>query len=1571
MISANPDQVHLVNPITGAETVINLGLKPLSLSVSPDGTHAAVGHDGWISYVNLAVGYVEKNLGVSVTANALILTGTGNIWVPPGTNVNVITGIQTPSGYFGIGVVKAALHPNGNWVYYTHGYSPNDVIKGDLSSGVFQYLYDSRYHGDFPVCGGIFYSVDGARLLTGCGTLFRTTASSSDDITYNGALSAAPNLIAMADSAITGRFVVIPGAASYPSTTTDTELQFYDNQYLTLLGRVPLPKYTSGPVTAPWRGRHVFYSPDATRLYVVLQADASANLIYDYALYLLTLSSGSGCGASLAPSSTTLPAAGGSVDVTVTATAGCLWQASSNAAWLGIGAGGVSSGNGTVTIQAAPNLQTAGRSGTVTIAGLTYTVNQDAAAAPGVNPVSMSPVRPIDAEYSLALDRVVLVSTNPDLLTIFDPVTGQGQSVPLAMPPTALSISSNGLRAAVGHDGRISYVNLATAAVEKTFGVTTTVFDLALSGTDIFAFPLRDQWQQVRVVNIASGAETLWNLVYAGSTAGKISPNGKYLYINASKRYDVTQPLSPAYDSTSGYNPGQWFSQDGSRLFSSTGQAFRLSDIASQDLQYNGTLASGGLAAVADSSAQQVTAAIATGSATDTSIQFFSQQYLASIGAIAIPKFTIGPNSYNGHGRHLFWNSSGNRLFAIVQADPTSGLLNDYAIYTVSLDRNCSTSLGISAVNVPAAGGNHTVQVTADAGCAWKANSTASWLTISGNAFSAGPAAITYIVDPNVTTSARTATITVDGKTLTVTQAAGTQQQRSALTRLSFRVADADYSYALDRIVAISGSPNRLQIYDPATGANASVALPLPGNAISVQTAGLRAAVCHDGLVSIVNLQTATLEKTLNVSVNCHDIVFAGNGYVYMSVIAGWGTSSSVNIATGVETKADLLYNGHNFQLNAAGDAVYTSNTGTSGGSVSRYSISAGPMQKEYQSDVYPAYPIGYKVWFTRDGRMVGDSGSVFRSGTTRVTDFVYTGALSGVLNYYGSLRTLAHSTVRRLFASVGSDPAPGAAVRDVNLLLHGDKYLALASKFTLPKITAGSVSADSHGRFVFWDSSGTKAHVIVQADSTAGFLDDYAVYTLSPEFTPGCAVTLGIASASAIAYGDTGGVAVNSLSDCVWEVTSNASWIVVDTGTLGVGAGNVGYSVLPNTAHVARSGTITIGNRTFTITQAGIPIPPEALRFVPLPPCRLADTRLAPGPLGGPFIAAATSRSFPLMAGSCGIPANAKAYALNVTVVPRGKLGYLTIWPTGQPQPIVSTLNSDGRIKANAAIVAAGEIGAVSVFVTDSTDVILDVNGYFVPATAPSGLAFYPVTPCRIADTRNAPGALGGPSLSASQTRSFLVPSSACGIPSTAQAYSLNFTVVPPGVLGYLTAWPTGSAQPIVSTLNAPPGTIVANASIVRAGAGGGINVFATNSTDLIIDINGYFAPPGAANALSFYTTTPCRISDTRLAPGTFGGPSMTGGQVRAFPISTSNCSIPAPAQAYSLNVTALPKPVVGYLTLWPTGRAQPIVSTLNAFDGTFTANAAIVPGGPGGINVFVTNLTDLLLDINGYFGQ
>jgi hypothetical protein len=405
-----------------------------------------------------------------------------------------------------------------------------------------------------------------------------------------------------------------------------------------------------------------------------------------------------------------------------------------------------------------------------------------------------------------------------------------------------------------------------------------------------------------------------------------------------------------------------------------------------------------------------------------------------------------------------------------------------------------------------------------------------------------------------------------------------------------------------------------------------------------------------------------------------------------------------------------------------------------------------------------------------------------------------------------------------------------------------------------------------------------------------------------------------------------------------------------------------------------ARGGNGLRASSTWSFATPFSETPPAPSQWVPVTPCRVADTRGTEGPFGGPSVAGGSTRNFAIPQSACGIPATATAYSLNVTVVPPGPLAFLTLWPAGEAEPFVSTLNSfSGSVVANAAIVPAGAGGAVSVYVTHSTDVILDIDGYFVPAGTASALAFYPATPCRAADTRAAVGTFGGPSMGSGQTRDFPIPLSSCAIPSTAGAYSMNVTVVPDPVvqyLGYLSTWPAGQPRPQVSTLNSWTGRVVANAALVPAGDNGSVSVYVTNPTNVILDVNGYFAAPGGTGGLSFYPVTPCRVADTRSAAGPFGGPAMQARETRPFAIPASGCSIPATAAAYSLNVTVVPDGLLQFLTAWPAGSGRPLVSTLNSFDGSVVANAAIVPAGPdGAINIFVTDPTNLIVDINGYF--
>ena len=132
------------------------------------------------------------------------------------------------------------------------------------------------------------------------------------------------------------------------------------------------------------------------------------------------------------------------------------------------------------------------------------------------------------------------------------------------------------------------------------------------------------------------------------------------------------------------------------------------------------------------------------------------------------------------------------------------------------------------------------------------------------------------------------------------------------------------------------------------------------------------------------------------------------------------------------------------------------------------------------------------------------------------------------------------------------------------------------------------------------------------------------------------------------------------------------------------------------------------------------------------------------------------------------------------------------------------------------------------------------------------SPLFFVAVPPCRLADTRSGygfSGAWGPPALVSSTPRDFPITGQ-CGVPTSAQAVSFNFTVVGPAATGFLTAYPAGGTLPNVSTLNFVSGQTVANAAIVPLGAGGAITtVTGLSGADVVIDVNGYYALSGDRN--------------------------------------------------------------------------------------------------------------------------
>lgn len=465
---------------------------------------------------------------------------------------------------------------------------------------------------------------------------------------------------------------------------------------------------------------------------------------------------------------------------------------------------------------------------------------------------------------------------------------------------------------------------------------------------------------------------------------------------------------------------------------------------------------------------------------------------------------------------------------------------------------------------------------------------------------------------------------------------------------------------------------------------------------------------------------------------------------------------------------------------------------------------------------------------------------------------------------------------------------------------------------------------------------------------------------------------------------GGSGTITVTTQSNCLWTASANVSWASIASGISGTGSGTVTVNSVTNPA-TARNGTLTVAGQTVQIAQ-GINTPSAPLRFVALNPCRLMETRAEynfegrTGAFGPPFMRAGETRTLSAANSNvCVVPATAKAYVFNVTLVPRGGVDFVTIYPGGESRPDFWSIRSpDGQVVANSAIVRSGN-GEIQVFTSNDTDIIIDITGYMTDNAAVSNLVYYPLTPCRVIETRidyrTPAGPFGPPTMNPRETRRFRFPAGPyCTVPNGASAYSVTITAVPPAALAFMTAWPSGGSQPNVSQINSPAGRVLANSVIVPASTDGSIDVFAFDRTDFIVDINGYFAPDDGANGLFYFPVTQCRISDSRNAASTFGGPIFADDSVRSIPVPASSCSgVPGNARGYSINATALPGgSPMPFLTLYPSGQARPNASILNAFQGQIVTNSAIIPAGPSGsIDVYAFRQTHIVLDLSGYFGR
>jgi hypothetical protein len=241
--------------------------------------------------------------------------------------------------------------------------------------------------------------------------------------------------------------------------------------------------------------------------------------------------------------------------------------------------------------------------------------------------------------------------------------------------------------------------------------------------------------------------------------------------------------------------------------------------------------------------------------------------------------------------------------------------------------------------------------------------------------------------------------------------------------------------------------------------------------------------------------------------------------------------------------------------------------------------------------------------------------------------------------------------------------------------------------------------------------------------------------------------------------------------------------------------------------------------------------------RFTPLDnPTRILDSRTGVGGYASKW-PADTVRDV-TVAGLAGVPADATAVVMNVTVTEPEAPGYVTVFPSGQMRPLASNLNYvAGQTVPNLVTVAVGAGGRVSLYSAARMHLVVDVVGYYRPG---SGQAFVAVMPVRALDSRYGPQYTTR--WTADSTRDVAL-GGAYGVLAGATAVVMNITVTDTDGPGFLTAFPSGQQVPLASNLNYLEGQTIPNLTIDHLGVAGRVSLrLGVGGANVVGDVSGYF---------------------------------------------------------------------------------------------------------------------------------
>lgn len=314
----------------------------------------------------------------------------------------------------------------------------------------------------------------------------------------------------------------------------------------------------------------------------------------------------------------------------------------------------------------------------------------------------------IDAEYSKSKDLMVFVTSSPARINVYNPQTNAISGISLSVLPTSVSLSPDGSKAVVGHNGSITYVDINTLSVIRTYRVPCNVLDIVLSGNNwAYILPLAPQWVRVHCVNLNLSQDNVslhtGRTIYEGLSA-KLHPSGQFIYTVNSlsstmiEKFNIQNGVAEYLSSSNTGNlstgSNLWISEDGLNIYTKGTGVYSSSSMTELDMRFKGRI-------VLDNNVGQVVSLDHSATTNNlfvisSRIEFWSNVNLPFLYVfdavslsrkkqIKLEKYLVGGFFYEAEPHFVFCHSNGKQVY-VLTAMSEPGMNAAWAIQKIDVE---------------------------------------------------------------------------------------------------------------------------------------------------------------------------------------------------------------------------------------------------------------------------------------------------------------------------------------------------------------------------------------------------------------------------------------------------------------------------------------------------------------------------------------------------------------------------------------------------------------------------------------------------------------------------------------------------------------------------------------------------------------------------------------------------------------------------------------------------------------------------------------------------------------------